>query len=464
MRPTTSTRLLLLCLLIAVAALWLGSSTGEAHPGGPDDGLLHLAGATSLIRDGDYPIVQRPPLYSLLLAALARTQTIDLNRTTPAAQELGSITTFDVAEDLLQSDYLRLVLWAQIVLWLATLLLMIFVLRSLNIGWRGVYLAVLLALVPSSWRMTGLVSETILCQFLLMIGILALLKALTGARRWIIPAGIAFALLAFAKPTFQLLSPVLLILIALILLWQERRDWRRVLPLTAGLLLPWLIIVGGWSLQNQARHGFLGMSGVGGVALSTRTALYLERAAPTYPDEAAIFADIRNQLFIDTADKNDVVYWGARASNWLMSTRGMSYLDANRFLTAFNLRAIAAAPLNYLDTVLTSLISFHFPGVTDSGGTLPRLVWSAIEFALIAAFTALTLLWLAYRFFAWRGLLAHPWQTTDTLIALLLTMFWYTALISSAIDVGKPEHRLPVQIIIPLTIMLVQQRLEKNLG
>ncbi|MBC8172167.1 MAG: hypothetical protein H7X77_10860, partial [Anaerolineae bacterium] len=297
---------LILCLLIGIAALLIVISTDTASSGGPDDGLLHLAGATSLLRDGDYPIVQRPPLYSLLLTALAFTQSIDPANTTPSAQELGSITTFDVAQGLLQPGYLRLILWIQLIMWAATLLLLAFALRSLTIGWRGVYVAVILSFVPSSWRMTGLVSEAILCQFLLMLGMVGLIKALTGARSWSIIAGVSFALLAFAKPTFQLLSPVLLILIVLMFIWQHRqRDWRPLLPLSLGLLLPWVIIVGGWSLHNQATHGFLGMSGVGGVALSTRTALYLERAAATYPEEVAIFQGIRNQLFIDTPAKND---------------------------------------------------------------------------------------------------------------------------------------------------------------
>ncbi|HEX2620140.1 MAG TPA: hypothetical protein VHL11_08340, partial [Phototrophicaceae bacterium] len=57
----------IVCLLILITAalIAISSDTGEASPGGPDDGLLHLAGATSLMRDGikNYPIVQRPPLY-----------------------------------------------------------------------------------------------------------------------------------------------------------------------------------------------------------------------------------------------------------------------------------------------------------------------------------------------------------------------------------------------------------------
>lgn len=438
--------------LIVIAAVAIGVYVGAAKSGGQDDGLLHLAGVTSLLRDGEYPIVQRPPLYGLLLSAIARLQGISMIETQPLAQELGSIDTFEVADGLLQPAYLRGVMVVHLALWIGVMLLVAMTLRSLQIEWRWVMVALILLLLPSSWSMIGRVSETMLCQLLLMIGVFALAKAgRVESHPYGLLAGTAFALAGITKPTFQLLS--IAILVALLVL--HRRSAFRLLPL---LLLPYLLIVGGWSVRNQIEHGFAGGSGIGGVALSTRTALYLEQAQAAYPEEVAIFRNIRDQLFIDTRDKNDVVYWGARASNWLMGSRGMTYLEANRFLTGFNLRVIREAPLNYLYTVSASLINFHFPGVSAEWGTVGRLVWSGLEFALMIGFIVLTLLWVALWVLYGLGVVSFQWQQRDSLIALLLTIYAYTALISTAVDVGKPEHRMTVQMLVPLMIMLIAVR------
>lgn len=464
---------LIIVILVLIAALLITRYFGQANPGGKDDGLLHLAGATAILHYGDYPIVQRPPLYSLILAALAIITSAVTDETTPAAQELGSIITFEVADGLLEPDFLKAAFCLNLLLWIGTTSLLVATLRYLNIHWRWVYAAVLVAFIPSSWRMVGSVSETTLCQFLIVVGVFCLVRtklvgfhAINGSAEqtplqnmlWLFFAGTAFALAGFTRATFQFLVPV----VTMALFITSRRVGAQVpvpLQIIAFMFLPWLILVGGWSLHNQTRHGFLGVSGVGGVALSTRTAFYLERAAANFPEEAEIFSQIRNQTFVDEANKNDVVYWGARASNWLMANRDMSYLDANRFLTSFNLSAIRAAPLNYVDVVANSLVNFHFPGVNAEWPAGSRLLWSAAEFAVMGAFVLLSLLWLSLQLLALLKRLRLSWELTDNMITLLLIAFWYTALVSSAVDVGKPEHRMTIQVIVPMTIVLLAGRL-----
>src|SRR5690606_5624340 len=98
--------------------------------------------------------------------------------------------------------------------------------------------------------------------------------------------------------------------------------------------------------------------------------------------------------FVQTPQKPDVVYWGARASNWLMSARGLSYLDANRFLTAYNLAAIRAAPLNYLLTIAQSAVYFQFPSVDADWPTVLRLIASGLELAWMTGFWLMVTLWL----------------------------------------------------------------------
>jgi hypothetical protein len=318
-------------------------------------------------------------------------------------------------------------------------------------------MGVLVMLTPSSWRAVGLVSETPLSAFLLAAGLYALILSLAERRSAMmtLAAGVLFALAGITHATFQLLAPFMLILLAAIL---YRRTTSAIVARRALLfILPFAVIVGGWSLYNYNVHGAAGVSGSSGVALSTRTARIVERAGDAYPEEAAVFARLRDETYLTEPNKDDVVYWGARASNWLMREPGMSYVDANRFLLRYNLAAIKNAPLTYADTVLTSLVGFHFPGADGEWSTIPRLAWSAVESGVMAAFVVGVILWGAAHSLARLGFFAARWRRVDSALAFGLLIFAYTALISCAADVGKAEQRFTVQFIVALVIVLAAQ-------
>jgi hypothetical protein len=449
--------LVVVFLLIVGGALAL--HFGSARPGGPDDGLLHLAGATAFLTDSGYPIVQRPPLYAVLLTVLARLVSVPLDPVAPVAQELGSIDFFSVADGLVQPHFLRLVLVVQIVMWVSSVGLLVGALRTLEVRGRWIIFALTMSLLPSSWQLVGNVLETTLSQLLAVAAVFALIICFRAAPRvhWsaAVTAGTALAALGLTHSIFQLLAPVIVFGVVL-LMWSHRRA---MLTLVGVLMACWLIVVGGWSLHNYTQRGFLGVSGVGGVALSTRTAFYMERAADVYPVEAAIFVPIRDQAFLDEPLKPDVVYWGARASNWLMSERGLTYIEANQMLAGYNLAAITAAPLNYLEAVMSSLVQFHFPAVSAEFAIVPRLVWSAFEVSVTVGFLFSTALWFAVTALRRLGIVAVDWSIQDRVIALLLVIYAYTAVIACAVDVGKPEQRMAVQFIIPMIIVLVGWRI-----
>jgi hypothetical protein len=439
--------------VIFATVLVLGFGYQTADAGLYDDGLLQLAGATSLLRDGSYPIVQRPPLYSGGLALLAVAQVTVVGETQPLAQELGSILFHDVARDLLSPSFLTSVLVLNLLCWTLTLVIVLAMLRYLDLSWGWQCAALVMMLMPASWRMLGSVSETPLCALLLVMGCAVLVRAMRSYS-WLamLTAGGCFAAASLTRATFQLL-PVLVGMFLFAVIWKQVHV-RKAFALTLIFVLPYLLLVGGWSARNYAMHGFWGVSGISGVALSTRTAEYFERASAAFPDEVATFRSVRDQLYLDLSNKNDVVYWGARASNWLMEHRGMSYLEANRLLLALNLQAIRAAPLNYVDVAATSVLHFHFPVTDAEWGAVPRLVAALADFGMMGAFTVITLLWASARVLAGRGWFAREWQHSERVLLLLLLVFWYTALVSSAIDIGKPEHRLPVQFVVPLVIII----------
>jgi hypothetical protein len=224
-KMTARRPLALILLYLTLTTGLIGFTLYPANPGGPDDGLLHLAGATALLRDGQYPIVQRPPFYSAVLAVLAVITGTDATTTQPLAQELGSIDHLDVASAMLDTAFLRAVLILNLLLWTLTALLVILTLRDLAISGRGIAITMILLLTPSSWAAVGLVSETPLTAFLLALGVFLLSRAFTQRTSLanLLLAGTAFALAALTRAAFQLLAPLLLILLIVVL-------WRRPLP------------------------------------------------------------------------------------------------------------------------------------------------------------------------------------------------------------------------------------------
>lgn len=440
-----------LLILLLAAAAGLGLLIGIPDAGGPDDGLLHLAGATALLRDGSYPIVQRPPLYSAVIALLAAVQGAGSGEALPLAYELGNIHPHEVAQGLLSPAFLRSLMVFHLALWALALLALALSLHMLGLRPRMIGLAAALALTPSSWLGAARVSEALPAAFLLMSGLCALLLLLSGRRPWAAAAlaGLAFALAGITHASFQLLNPLLLLPLALLL----RRT-----PGHAGRLfvftLPWLLIVGGWSVHNYSAHGFAGVSGVGGVALATRTAAIVERAAPVYPEEAAVFTRLRDETYLAESNKENVAYWGARAANWLMRERGLSYNEANRLLLDYNLAAVRAAPLHYLDVMSGSLIGFHYPGVDQRFPPLPRAVLALVELALLAAFAVGVLLWTAAHLLARLGFFPPRWRPLDSALLLALYIYACTAAVTAAVDVGKPEQRFPVHLLLVVVLLL----------
>jgi hypothetical protein len=75
----------------------------------------------------------------------------------------------------------------------------------------------------------------------------------------------------------------------------------------------------------------------------------------------------------------------------------------------------------------------------------------------MAAFVGGAILWAAAHLLAWLGLSPARWRPVDTTLAFALLIFAYTALVSCAVDVGKPEQRFAVQFIVPLVIVLAAQ-------
>src|SRR5262245_39494514 len=161
------------CLLVAFILIF---RMNVAKPvGGIDEGRLFLAGATSLMQGKGYPITQRTPLYSLFLASIGSVAGVDPNQTIEGAHEYGSIENVDVATGFLQPRFQRLVLIAQILIWLATVFLLFKIGQSVNLPANWLFV-LLLGFISTSWILVTYIYDPVLTQFFLVLGTFALCK------------------------------------------------------------------------------------------------------------------------------------------------------------------------------------------------------------------------------------------------------------------------------------------------
>src|SRR5690606_19718859 len=151
-----------------------------------------------------------------------------------------------------------------------------------------------------------------------------------------------------------------------------------------------------WSLYNQQNHGIFALSGVAGSSLSNQTGNFIDSNDKAYPDETAIFTQLRDETFLESPT-NSYGFWGQAASRWLMENRNMTYVEANEFLLKYNLTAIASNPLQYGLNVAQSLIGFHWTGVGGQWPTIIRLLFSLLDFLVIGLFLIGSFVWLCLR-------------------------------------------------------------------
>ncbi|HSP06961.1 MAG TPA: hypothetical protein VLR94_07270, partial [Acidobacteriota bacterium] len=261
--------------------------------GGVDEGRLFLAGATAILQGSDFPLTQRTPLYSLLLAAVGRAAGVQPDVLTHGAREYGSIEDTDVAEGFVKPRFQKMMLWVQAGLWLLSVLVLYRTAESLGLpfGWTFAILAVYVAL---TWLLATYIYDPVLTQFLLALGFFALVRwyRKPESTGWILLSAFSFSLSALSRPTFQLLVPCLVIVVWI------------VFRMTTGAMLPakvvvvmmsvWLLIVGGYSLRNYVRNGFFGVSCAYGLSLTGRAAPFLEKAQDKFPEEVTQFLKIRD--------------------------------------------------------------------------------------------------------------------------------------------------------------------------
>lgn len=447
-------------LTLVYVCLILGLKMNRAIPvGGVDEGKLYLAGATSFLQGKGYPITQRAPFYSLFLAGLGRLSGVNPFDTIPAAHEWGSIEMREVAKDFLKPRFQHVALIVQFVIWLATAFIVYRALLHLKVSHEsaGIFL---LFFLGASWVLVIYIYDPVLTQFLLAIGLYGFVLWLKDPERshWLWASGAAFALAALSRATFQLLSLCLiaacyfLLKSGLMSLKNRSIPWGKTATRFLFVYLAcWVVLVGGFSVRNYLQHGFFGVSCPASLSLAGRATPFLEKVQAEYPEEIAEFVKLRDIRGTG---------WSARGMMWLMTNRGMTWPQANNFMIKISSLVFIRAPMHFFVEFIKGLVTFHMPNALK-GERVFLLSLYAVDFVLISVFLVATMMWVSFHLLRIISpAVSARWTAYDSLILFCEIIYWYCAVISSAMDYGRPEHRTSVIFIMPFTLVLIAARFQ----
>jgi len=258
--------------------------------------------------------------------------------------------------------------------------------------------------------------------------------------------GIASSLAGLTRSLFQLL-PIVLILVVTSARYSRWRplDIKNFFLSTSSILLPFLILIVGWSYVNYSRFGYFTVSTLTGYQLTQHSGKFIEKA----PDEYRVIAN----TYIQERDKRVAITGTSAGTIWrarekMIASTGLSHVELSKKLTEMSIALFIANPVSYGKSVIQSFILFWFPAPYYEGYSIERFfsgreVWwvylySSVHLLLIVTYFYFTLLLVvSHRI---KNLL---WKSD---MGVILSTIAYTSVASSMTEFGEnARYKVPVE-------------------
>jgi 4-amino-4-deoxy-L-arabinose transferase-like glycosyltransferase len=350
--------------------------------------------------------------------------------------------------------YLQLVLHYICVVLLGYLLFRSFISQWLT------FLFLLLSILPSSIVTSAYVLTESLAQFFLVAGFATLCLWLAdGRRHWLLLGGICLALAAVTRPTFLALFPfIAAVLFLLVRIFPPFAKRFAIAALTVFLLT--IVFIGAANLSNYRSFGYAGISSKTGLHLSNKTLRYIERLPDEYDNIKEILIKYRDERLTDPESDHLGYDYVIRAEKKLCEATGLEPAELSKYLTRMNIELIKRAPLLYLQDVGFAMTTYWFPYSTklsNFDSRFVQMISGALHFVIIAFFFVLSLLFICF---------AVPILFSQAIVrknmirliengrlrfitaALALAIIIYSAVVSSAFQVGTQRYRTPTDLLI----------------
>ena len=322
---------------------------------------------------------------------------------------------------------------------------------------------VVLALLPIYVHTAAMALTEVLTCFLITFAVVQAVEGAVSGSTWRFAAsGAALAYAGFTHPLFLVaFLPVVFGLAALRWPWRWSRLGLRQI-FRGGILLSVMALLGVLALVlfNSLAYGYKGVSAYGGINLSSRTALFVERLPESYGAARRVMIEFRDKALLAGKSHTAEEYlW--EASQPLKQVTGLDDVQLDALLKKMNVELIEGSPLLYLNEVGSTIVNFWMPR-TDSllSPEWLRLVCATISGLMIVIWglvvvllTTSSLLMIRHCYRALKPM-AHGLSGTGVfrrgasfqIIANL--MIGYTCLMACAFGIGEVRYRAPVELLL----------------
>lgn len=334
-------------------------------------------------------------------------------------------------------------------------------------GVRPVATAVFAAIasLPVFVEPTAMVLTESLAELAVTLSAVALARAVaTNSLPDAVASGLALALAALTRPTFQLLFVV-----AATIPWclpgapvgRRARVSVVVVVVAVSLLAPTIV-------RNRSRFGFTGLTPLLGFSLSTKTAPFVERLSDEYALERKTLVSYRNEALVTSEGQHTAEMYIWAAAPELRKLTGLGTVGLADRLLKLNIQLIAQNPQAYLLEVARVASRYWFPNRTELelasfGSKRWAVAWELVQYLVSASFLVVVVAGAGVclaaqvlpraerRRLATR--LARDLRGMGSLV-ILASFALYTWLISVTIEAGVARYRIPTNLAILAALVL----------
>ncbi len=256
--------------------------------------------------------------------------------------------------------------------------------------------------------------------------------------------GLSSSLAAITRPLFIFMPVLLAVFMAFS--FEKRRmkfDWKPLL----GVLLPAVLLIGGWMTWVRVNYHVFSLSTMGGYHLVQHTGYYFEDVPDEYATIREVYLDFREVRIAERGTQGNTI-WDAIPA--LQDATGMNFYELSRTLQKISIQLILTHPWEYLSRAARGWWMFwRAPVYWDQAAvgspgwvsTLADLIFgarAAIFFANLV-FVLSSLLGLVFK------RLRQAWAL-DRFMWLLAASVWAASIVSSLLDHGdNPRFLVPLQ-------------------
>ncbi len=256
--------------------------------------------------------------------------------------------------------------------------------------------------------------------------------------------GLSSALAALTRPLFIFMPVLLAVLLAFSLTKRKLTfDWK---PLF-GILLPAILLIGGWMRWIQTNYHVFSMTTMTGYHLVQHTGYYFENVPDEYAVIREIYLDFR-EARVEARGTQGNTIWDAIPA--MQDATGMNFYELSRTLQQISIRLILTHPWQYLARVARGWWMFWRAPVywSQAAITSPRLA-VGLSSLVLGTRGAVFFANLIFIITSIGGLLSKRLReiwVLDRFMWLLAASVWATSIVSSMLDHGdNPRFLVPLQ-------------------